>query len=623
MLERSAPECTRGRIAFRRAERHPARSPVTRIPHEVHTSFPDPGRAARVRATGPAVDALFAEALGELGAPGLAYGVALDGELLHSGGCGVRDLESGVAPDADTAFRICSMTKSFVAVVVLSLRDEGRLDIDAPLAKLVPDLRALAEAGPDAPPVTVRQLLTMDAGLPQDDPWADRLMAEDNAWVSAEVFARGATRSRAPGTAFEYSNYSWAALGRVVEAVTGQRHQDLVRERVLEPLGLRSTVWSAGDLPSERVATGYRPADDGFTREVPLADGGYFSALGGLYSSVRDLARWSGVFLDAEPPRDAPERAPVSRATLREMSRARSAFAPGVEWPSLAEPPGVIAGGYGYGLMIWHERDGQRHVGHPGGLPGFGTLMRWVPELGLSVILLANVTYAMCERPVRRALELVAREAALPRRAIRLDPGLLAARDAVDGLVRQWDDAAAARLFAPNVDLDRPLAERREELAALAERHGALARDGDVEAEDALRGSWRLQGERGHVELAITMAPTVPPLVETLCVESVLPPSGRLAELAAVAAQLASEPDAAALADLLAPAVDVTEALRALRVAAALYGPFGQPEPVAGDGEKETRLRLPGPRGDVELELELDATIGRLSKLILRPAPAT
>ena len=118
-----------------------------------------------------------------------------------------------------------------------------------------PTSGALAEAGPDAPPVTVRQLLTMDAGLPQDDPWADRLMADDNAWVSAEVFARGATRSRAPGTAFEYSNYGWAALGRVIEVVTGQRHQDVVRERVLEPLGLRSTVWSAGDLPPEQVAT--------------------------------------------------------------------------------------------------------------------------------------------------------------------------------------------------------------------------------------------------------------------------------------------------------------------------------------------------------------------------------
>jgi CubicO group peptidase (beta-lactamase class C family) len=583
--------------------------------------FIDSNRAARVRAAAPLIDAHFAEALGELGAPGIAYGVAIDGELVHSGGCGVRDLESGSAPDADTAFRICSMTKSFVAMVVLSLREEGRLDIDAPVAEIAPELRPLAEAGPDAPPMTVRQLLTMDAGLPQDDPWADRLMGHDNAWVSTEVFARGATRSRAPGTAFEYSNYGWAALGRVIEAVTGQRHQDVVRERVLEPLGLRSTVWSAGDLPPQQVASGYSEAGDGFAAEVPLSDGGYFSALGGLYSSVRDLARWSGVFLGAEPPREAPEEAPVSRATLREMARARSAFSPGVEWPSLADPPGLVAGGYGYGLMIWHERDGQRHVGHPGGLPGFGTLMRWVPELGLSVILLANVTYAKCEWPVRRALALIAREAALPRRVIRTDPGLLAARDAIDGLVQRWDDEVAARVFSPNVDLDCPLSERRDELAGLSERHGALAREGDFEPDDALRGRWRLRGERGHVELDITMAPTVPPLVETLSVESVLPPSGRLGELAAAAVRLATEPAAAALDALLAPGADAAEVLRGLRVAASLYGPFAEPAAVGGDGEQATTLRLPGPRGNVDLELALSDSGDRLSTLILRPAP--
>ncbi|MDX6599422.1 MAG: hypothetical protein QOE87_3309 [Gaiellales bacterium] len=582
--------------------------------------FDDSGRAARVRELAPAIDALFANALGELGAPGIAYGIALDGELVHSGGCGVRDLDSGAAPDADTAFRICSMTKSFVAMTVLSLRDEGRLDIDAPLGEVVAELAPLAEAGPDAPSVTVRQLLTMDAGMPQDDPWADRLMAEDGAWVTEALFARGATRSRAPGTAFEYSNYSWAALGRVVATVTGQRHQDAVRERVLDPLALTSTVWSAGDLPAERIATGYRPAGEGFTAEVPLADGGDFAALGGLYSTVRDLARWSGVFLDAEPPRDAPERAPVSRATLREMQRARSAFAPGVEWPSLGEPPGVVAGGYGYGLMIWHERDGRRHVGHPGGLPGYGTLMRWVPELGLGAILLANVTYAKCEAPLRRALELVSREAALPRRAVRAHPGLLAARDAVDGLVAHWDDGAAARLFAPNVDLDRPLAERRAELEALAERHGALARDGEFEPEDALRGRWRVNGERGHVDLEITLAPTVPPLVQTLDVDSILPPTGMLATLATAAADVARDPRLEALGALLAPGVDAEEALRGFQVAAALYGPFGDPEPVAGDGEKTTTLRLPSDRGAVDLELELDADSGRLGRVVLRPA---
>ena len=94
------------------------------------------------------------------------------------------------------------------------------------------------------------------------------------------------------------------------------------------------------------------------------------------------------------------------------------------------------------------------------------------------------------------------------------------------------------------------------------------------------------------------MAPTVPPLVETLSVESVLPPSGRLGELAATAVQLASDPDAAALDGLLAADADATEILRGLRVAAALYGPFGEPEPVGGDGETTTTLRLPGPRGE-------------------------
>ena len=151
------------------------------------------------------------------------------------------------------------------------------------------------------------------------------------------------------------------------------------------------------------------------------------------------------------------------------MQRARSAFAPGVEWPSLAEPPGVIAGGYGYGLMIWHERDGQRHVGHPGGLPG----LRHADALGPRARPGRDPARQRDLREVRGCRcaarwQLVAREAALPKRAIRTDPGLLAAREAVDGLVARWDDGAAAKLFSPNVDLDRPLAERRGELAELA-----------------------------------------------------------------------------------------------------------------------------------------------------------
>ena len=302
-----------------------------------------------------------------------------------------------------------------------------------------------------------------------------------------------------------------------------------------------------------RPGTG--PAGEGFTAEVPLADGGDFAALGGLYSTVRDLARWSGVFLDAEPPRDAPEGAPVSRATLREMQRARSAFAPGVEWPSLAEPPGVIAGGYGYGLMIWHERDGQRHVGHPGGLPGYGTLMRWVPELGPE------------RDPARqRHLRASARcRCAARSRWSRARPRCRSASSAPTRACwpRAMRSTASSRAGTttrpracsrPTSTSTSPLAERRAELEALAERHGALARDGEFEPEDALRGRWRLRGERGHVDLDITMAPTVPPLVQTLGVESVLPPAGLLATLATAAVDVVREPRLEALGALLSPA---------------------------------------------------------------------
>ena len=113
---------------------------------------------------------------------------------------------------------------------------------------------------------------------------------------------------------------------------------------------------------------------------------------------------------------------------------------------------------------------------------------------------------------------------------------------------------------------------------------------------------------------------TVPPLVQTLSVESVLPPRDRLGELAELAVQLASDPDPDALTALLAPTADAIAALRAVRVAAALYGPFGTPEPVAGDGANATILRLPSPRGNVDLELELDSATGRLAKLVLRPS---
>ena len=164
-------------------------------------------------------DELVADFQRSGGAPGVAYGLVAGRALVHTGGFGQRWL-GGPAPDADTVFRIASMTKSFTAAAVLALRDDGTLRLDDPVAGLVPELRGMRQVSADAPEITVRQLLTMTAGFPTDDPWGDRQQGLPLAEF-AELLRRGVRQAWAPGTCFEYSNLGYALLGRAVAAAAG------------------------------------------------------------------------------------------------------------------------------------------------------------------------------------------------------------------------------------------------------------------------------------------------------------------------------------------------------------------------------------------------------------------
>ena len=185
------------------------------------------------------VDAFFAEG----GQPGLAYGIVRHGRLVHAGGRGVAALPAGgeqQVPGPDTVFRIASMTKSFTASALLLLRDEGMLALDDEAARVRARAGQARAPTADAPPITVRMLLTMAAGFPTDDPWGDRQQG-----LPLEDFARllegGLSFAWSPGVAFEYSNLGYALLGRVVAAAAGQDYRDVVHERLLVPLGMAST----------------------------------------------------------------------------------------------------------------------------------------------------------------------------------------------------------------------------------------------------------------------------------------------------------------------------------------------------------------------------------------------
>ena len=146
--------------------------------------------------------------------PGAAWGIVVDGELAHAGATGLRDVAAKAPVDADTVFRIASMTKSFTAMSILKLRDEGKLSLDDPAERYVPEMKGLAYPTTDSPRITIRHLLSHSTGFPEDNPWGDqpaRAISEDQL---SRMLRGGIPFSNAPGIAYEYSNYGFAILGR-------------------------------------------------------------------------------------------------------------------------------------------------------------------------------------------------------------------------------------------------------------------------------------------------------------------------------------------------------------------------------------------------------------------------
>jgi D-alanyl-D-alanine-carboxypeptidase/D-alanyl-D-alanine-endopeptidase len=251
--------------------------------------------------------------------PGMAWGVIVDGVLVHSGTLGVQDTATNAPVTPDSVFRIASMTKSFTAVAILTLRDEGKLSLDDLAERYVPELKALKYPTSDSPRLTIRHLLTHATGFPEDNPWGDQQLALSDAEMTA-LLKQGIPFSNPPGVAYEYSNYGFALLGRIVTTVSGMPYRDYLRTRVLEPLGLRATTLDAPAVPRDRLVHGYRWEDDRWKEEPPLPDGA-FGAMGGMLTSLGDLARYVAWMVDAWPPRDGTESGPLRRASRREMQQ--------------------------------------------------------------------------------------------------------------------------------------------------------------------------------------------------------------------------------------------------------------------------------------------------------------
>ncbi len=504
---------------------------ATRVSAQVATAtaanppaaFGDPERRKKLATAFPEIDRVIAAFMARAHVPGAAWGIVIDGELAHVGVSGFRDLGTKSPVTRDSVFRIASMSKSFAAMSILALRDEGKLSLDDLAEQHVPELKNLRYPTTDSPRLRVRDLLSHAAGFPEDNPWGDQqLSATEDAFT--RMMQQGIPFSNPPGVAYEYANYGFAIIGRIVTNVSGKPYRQYLSETILQPMGMISTTLEPNLVARDRMALGYRWEDEQWKLEPALADGA-FGVMGGMLTSIADLSKYVGALLAAWPPRDGAETGPIRRSSLREMQQIWRSR-PATLTRDADGAPNLNSGGYGFGLGITQSCAFDHIVAHSGGLPGYGSLMRWLPSYGVGLIAFGNVTYTGWGGVAAEAFDLLAKTGGLQPRMPQPSPTLVASRDAVSRLVMNWDDRQADEMAAMNLFLDRSKDRRQKELADLRAKVGTCTPPAAFDSvENWLRGDWTMKCERGDLRVSLTLAPTMPPKVQFLDVRLAQPRS--------------------------------------------------------------------------------------------------
>jgi CubicO group peptidase (beta-lactamase class C family) len=334
-----------------------------------------------------AVRALAEEALADGTTPGMAIAITDAGRTLFSGSFGLAEVASGRPVGPATLFEIGSIGKSFTALCVMALAEEGRLDPDDPVDRhlawfLVPP------ATPGAPPITVHHLLSHTAGITAG--------IDATPEPASQVWAlRHLRPSATPGARFHYSNVGYKALGLVLEAVEGRPYPEILAQRILGPLGMRSSEPGITNEIRSRLAVGYAYLHDDRIGHpgMPLAPATWLetaTADGSIAATAYDMAAYARLLLG----RGMADGVRV----VAESSFARMAA------PHATLEPGVT---YGYGLVV--RRDGERtFLGHGGGMVGYLAGVQVDPDAGIGAVVLQNGYGAGPVGLARRIVGLVA-----------------------------------------------------------------------------------------------------------------------------------------------------------------------------------------------------------------------
>ncbi len=293
--------------------------------------------------------------------PGMYAALTRDARVAYGTGVGSADLEHpGEAPTENTRFQIASITKTFTSVLIMALRDEGKLDLADPIERHIPESRHTG--------ITIRQMLGHATGMqrePVGDVWDTLVPVAHgelvNGWNSAK-------RVLQAGDRFHYSNLVFSMLGEIVARIDGRPWAESLQARILDPLGMRATSLASSDADSRPY---YVPPHTDVPVVEPVLDIAALAPAGGLRSNASDLATWLGFLA-------SPNDEVLSPDTVEEMSR-----------PQLISDSENWQAAWGLGLLLVRH-EGRTYVGHPGGMPGQVTCALVDRKTGTGAVTLLN-----------------------------------------------------------------------------------------------------------------------------------------------------------------------------------------------------------------------------------------
>ena len=476
--------------------------------------FENDNRLEKIKKLAPELQELMVEHANLNNIPGIAYGIVVDNELAIAAATGLINRETKFQSETTSSFRIASMTKSFTAMAILKLRDEGKLALGDPASKYIPEMNSLEYLTSDSPAIDIENLLTMTAGFPEDNPWGDRQLDETDQMLTT-LIEQGLSFSNVPSHHFEYSNTGYAILGQIITRITGLPYQEYIRESILQPLGMDKTYWEFENIPKEQLAIGYRWEDEQWKLEPMLHDGS-FGAMGGLITSIEDFSKYVRFHLSAWPPKNGTQSGPLKRSSIREMHTPQFTRL-NTDAKDFNGDPCAQVSGYGYGLSISKDCKSIIRVRHGGALPGFGSNYVFYPEYGIGIMAIGNLTYTG-PLPSGKIEKLLFDTAQLKPRHLPISSILAERQEQVQQLIQTWNPEIEKEIIAENLYLDESRERRMKQFKEIFKKAGEIKRIDRIVPWNQLRGVYKVHAENGVIQVYFSLTPEKNPKVQDLYV---------------------------------------------------------------------------------------------------------